>query len=55
MTQREINRAVADVTGEDPRTVAAFGFQLVDRPALILDPDTLEVYSPGDFEMEHVA
>jgi len=55
MTQHEINRAVADATGEESRVVAEFGFQVEDPPVIVLDPDTLDVYSLDDFQLEDVA
>jgi len=37
MTQRELNHAVADVTGESLRTIAGMGFSLIEP--LDEDPD----------------
>jgi len=37
MTQRELNHAVADVTGESLRTIAGMGFSLIEP--LDDDPD----------------
>jgi len=53
MTQREIHLAVARATGDTLRTVADRGFQIEDRPPMILDPDTLEVYSLDELE-DHI-
>lgn len=44
MTQRELNHAVADVTGESLKTIAGMGFSLIEP--LDEDPDGDSSRSP---------
>ena len=36
MTQEELNREIANVTGESPALIAALGFSLLPEPPLIV-------------------
>ena len=46
MIQTEIDRAVARVTGEDPRTISRRGFSIADPAQPDYDPE------PGEVELE---
>lgn len=54
MTQRDLNRSVAQVTGEDVCTIEARGFGVFD-PALAGDDDDLPVVDWDGLELRRTA
>ena len=42
MTQRELNRAVAEITGEAVGTIAGMGFSLADPVDVSHDPEPID-------------
>jgi hypothetical protein len=48
MTQSELNRAVARMTGEDQETIACRGFSLVDADAPLVEDDLELLIVDGD-------
>jgi len=53
MTQQQLNRAVAEATGESLTTIRRHGFSLV-TPLSIFDPDADEMAQPQILDWDQV-
>ena len=53
MTQQQLDRAVAEVTGESIRTIRRHGFSLV-TPLSIFDPDADEIAQPQVLDWDQI-
>ena len=53
MTQQQLDRAVAEATGESIRTIRRHGFSLV-TPLSIFDPDADEIAQPQVLDWDQI-